>query len=164
MTAAAGRNVLATLAVESGIIRSDEGRDMATEPKPGLKTTELWLSVAAIIVAAVLSFSPDLLSLFPEGSLEAGIVSAVAKLAGILGAVLTALGYTVARAVAKSSEAQTAAIVFAGESNERIARIEQTTAETWQTAVAKGAVSPGSVRQAAAKPAEDHSGGDLLGI
>jgi len=57
--------------------------------KPGYKTTEFWLSLLAIIVAAVLS--SDLV-----------ISTTVAKVLGIVATVLAALGYTGARVLTKS--------------------------------------------------------------
>ena len=55
----------------------------------GIKTTEFWLNLAAITVAAVLNSG-----LLPEGS-------EWAKIVGTLGVILGALGYTAARTYAK---------------------------------------------------------------
>lgn len=57
--------------------------------KHGYKTTEFWLSLAAVIVGAVMSagfFAPD---------------SVAAKIVGVVGVTLTAMGYTAVRGFAK---------------------------------------------------------------
>ena len=62
---------------------------MENGAKPGYKTTEFWLSLAAVLVASVLS---------------SGLENpAVLKAAGIIGSVLAAMGYTYARAKVKSN-------------------------------------------------------------
>jgi len=59
------------------------------ESKPGYKTTEFWLSFAAIVVGAAFASG-----VFPaESSGE--------KLLGLAATVLTALGYTVSRTMVK---------------------------------------------------------------
>lgn len=61
---------------------------MSNEAKPGYKTSEFWLSLVAVVVAALMS---------------SGIENpAVLKAAGIVGTVLTAMGYTYARAKTKT--------------------------------------------------------------
>ena len=57
--------------------------------KPGYKTTEFWLTLAATAVGALLA----------SGVIEAG--SAWDKAVGVVVSVLGALGYTVARGMAK---------------------------------------------------------------
>ena len=59
------------------------------ESKPGYKTTEFWLSFAALIVGA--SFASGV---FPTESTGE-------KLLGLAATVLTALGYTVSRTMVK---------------------------------------------------------------
>jgi hypothetical protein len=59
--------------------------------KPGYKTTEFWLSMAAIIVGALLA----------SGVLPAD--SVWLKVAGIVSSVLGAIGYTANRTVVKYS-------------------------------------------------------------
>ena len=61
------------------------------EPKPGFKTSEFWLSLAAVVVSYVIS--SDVLG---EGTVQAKAVMIVAT-------VLAALGYTASRAIVKSS-------------------------------------------------------------
>lgn len=59
------------------------------ESKPGYKTTEFWLSFAALVVGAAFASG-----VFPaESSGE--------KLLGLAATVLTALGYTVSRTMVK---------------------------------------------------------------
>lgn len=67
--------------------------------KPGFKTTEFWLSLAAVVVGFVASSG-----VFEEGSTEAKIV-------GLVVTVLGALGYTAARALTKGTEAKAKALV-----------------------------------------------------
>jgi hypothetical protein len=59
-------------------------------PKPGFKTSEFWLKVAAMLLTA----------LFASGAVTNNTVLAVA---GIAASMLGALGYTVARSLVKSS-------------------------------------------------------------
>lgn len=63
----------------------------AIATKPGYKTTEFYLSLAATILSA----------LFASGVISDG--GTAAKIAGLAAAALTAAGYTVARAVVKSA-------------------------------------------------------------
>ena len=61
---------------------------MSNGTKPGYKTSEFWLTIAAVLVAAVLS---------------SGLENpAVLKIAGIVGSVLAAMGYTYNRTKAKN--------------------------------------------------------------
>ena len=59
--------------------------------KPGIKTTEFWLSLLAMLVTA----------LYASGLIGEG--GTVAKVASFVALVLTSLGYTVSRSLAKSS-------------------------------------------------------------
>jgi hypothetical protein len=61
------------------------------EPKPGYKTSEFWLSLAAVVVSYVIS--SDVLG---EGTVQSKAIMIVAT-------VLAALGYTASRAIVKSS-------------------------------------------------------------
>jgi len=62
-----------------------------TKPaKPGYKTTEFWLSAAAMIMS----------QLYASGVIGEG--GTAAKIAALVGSLLTALGYTVARTKAKA--------------------------------------------------------------
>lgn len=58
--------------------------------KPGYKTTEFWLSLLAIVIAALTASG-----VFAPGS-------AVAKVIAVVGSILVAMGYTSARKSAKS--------------------------------------------------------------
>lgn len=60
-----------------------------TEVKPGYKTTEFWLSVAAMIVGAMFASG-----IFPAESTGEKVI-------GLAATVLTALGYQVSRTMAK---------------------------------------------------------------
>ncbi len=61
---------------------------MSEGTKPGYKTSEFWLSLAAVVVASLLS---------------SGVENpAVLKVAGVIGTILTAMGYTYARAKTKT--------------------------------------------------------------
>lgn len=62
----------------------------AIAKKPGYKTTEFWLSTAAVLIGALLASG-----LVTEGS-------AIDKIAGLAVTVLATLGYTVSRAKAKA--------------------------------------------------------------
>ena len=62
-----------------------------TPTKPGYKTTEFWLSLAAILLGA----------LFASGAISDG--GTVAKVAGLASSVLGALGYTVSRTQLKAA-------------------------------------------------------------
>ena len=62
---------------------------MNDELKPGWKTTEFWLSCAAIVVGA----------LFASGAVAPD--SSADKLLGLAATVLTTLGYTVSRTLVK---------------------------------------------------------------
>ena len=66
--------------------------------KPGYKTTEFWLSLAAMVVGALAS----------SGIVADG--SGWAKLVGLISTVLGALGYTAARAYAKMGETKAEAM------------------------------------------------------
>lgn len=66
--------------------------------KPGYKTTEFWLSLAAMVIGALASSG-----LIIDGSVWAKIV-------GVVGSVLGALGYTAARAYAKMGETKAEAM------------------------------------------------------
>lgn len=61
--------------------------------KPGYKTTEFWLSLAAVVIGAAAASGA-----FPD---ESG----VGKVIGILGATLAGMGYTVSRGNVKKAEA-----------------------------------------------------------
>jgi len=69
--------------------------DETTEPTPapavkkGYQTTEFWLSVAAMVVGAL--FAAEVFPLESAGD----------KVLGLAATVLTALGYTVSRTIAK---------------------------------------------------------------
>lgn len=65
-----------------------------TKPaKPGYKTTEFWLSLAAMLLSAA----------WASGAISDG--GTIDKVIGMVASVLTALGYTVARSKAKQIEA-----------------------------------------------------------
>lgn len=66
----------------------DTTSDPATPPKPGYKTTEFWLKVAAMVLTA----------LYASGSLTNSTAMAIA---GIAATILAALGYTVSRTLVK---------------------------------------------------------------
>ena len=66
--------------------------------KPGYKSTEFWLSTAAVILGVFVS----------SGIL--GADSPVSKIIGMAISTLAALGYTGARAIVKSGEAKARAI------------------------------------------------------
>lgn len=57
--------------------------------KPGYKTSEFWLSLAAALLGAALTAG-----LFPD-------TSPWAKILGVFASVLSALGYTVSRSIVK---------------------------------------------------------------
>lgn len=61
--------------------------------KPGWKTTEFWMSLAAMIIGALLASGA-----FADGSM-------VAKILGGAMAAMSGLGYTASRAKVKSAEA-----------------------------------------------------------
>ena len=61
------------------------------EPKTGYKTSEFWLSLAAVVVSYVISSE-----VLGEGTVQSKAVMIVAT-------VLAALGYTASRAIVKSS-------------------------------------------------------------
>lgn len=69
----------------------------ATSPKPGYKTTEFWLQLAAVVLTA----------LYASGALANGS-SAVVKVVAIAATILTALGYTVVRGAVKNTHAAAA--------------------------------------------------------
>jgi len=66
--------------------------------KPGVKTSEWWLSLAALIISALLS------SGLVSNSLALQCIGGVATL-------LTALGYQVSRSFVKTSESRSAALM-----------------------------------------------------
>lgn len=67
--------------------------------KPGFKTTEFWLSLAATLLAFLMSSG-----LFVDGS-------TTMKLLGMAAGVLATLGYTASRAIVKRAETAGAAAV-----------------------------------------------------
>lgn len=69
--------------------------------RPGWKTSEFWVSVAAMLIGALLASD-----LFPSDS-------PTVKVLGVLASVLGALGYQVSRAVVKVSGNKAAAFVEA---------------------------------------------------
>ncbi len=60
------------------------------EPKPGYKTTEFWFSVIAALVGL----------LFASGAISTG--SQLDQVLGLIATILSALGYSVARGIAKA--------------------------------------------------------------
>lgn len=70
--------------------------------KPGYKTTEFWLSLAAILLGALIT----------SGAIPAD--SVFDKLLGIAATVLGALGYTVSRAFVKNTAAKADALIATG--------------------------------------------------
>lgn len=64
-----------------------------TKTKPGYKTTEFWLALAATLFSA----------LFASGVITSG--GKFEAVAGLIASTLTALGYTVTRAKSKAIEA-----------------------------------------------------------
>jgi hypothetical protein len=66
--------------------------------KPGYKTTEFWLSVAAIVISAFLA----------SGVVAEG--SAVAQALGLALGALSAAGYSVGRSIVKSGDAKASAL------------------------------------------------------
>jgi hypothetical protein len=62
----------------------------ATEPKPGYRSTEFWLSAIAAVVGLIIS----------SGALEAG--STAAQIVGVVASALVAMGYTAARGRVKA--------------------------------------------------------------
>ena len=66
--------------------------------KPGYKTTEFWLSLAAAIVGALLA----------SGAFEDG--SAVARLLGVVASALAAIGYAASRGFVKANETRALAM------------------------------------------------------
>lgn len=78
-----------------------------TDTKPGFKTTEFWLSTAAMIVGLVLAsgiFSPDDPS-------SAKILQAL----GLVSSILASLGYTAGRAHTKATAIKSAAMASVAE-------------------------------------------------
>lgn len=74
------------------------------ETRPGWKTTEFYLSLAAVIIGAVMA----------SGALEGlGGDHWVVKVIGIVASVLGALGYTVARGFVKAGDAKAGAVAAA---------------------------------------------------
>ena len=69
--------------------------------KPGWKTTEFWLSVMALLVGALIASGA-----FADGGTLAQVLAFAAS-------ALTALGYTVARGLAKKGEGSTHAVLKA---------------------------------------------------
>lgn len=78
------------------------------ESKPGYKTTEFWLSLATILVGAVMA----------SGVLDSlGTEHWLVKVVGIVMSVLGALGYSTSRAFVKNSDNKLAAVVAASSAN-----------------------------------------------
>jgi hypothetical protein len=65
----------------------------------GYKSTEFWLSLAAMILGALMA----------SGIIEAGTTAD--KLVGLGASLLGALGYTVSRTMVKTTEAKAAAVI-----------------------------------------------------
>jgi len=71
------------------------------ETKPGYKTTEFWLSLAAILVGAVMA----------SGVMDGlGQDHWAIKVVGLVASVLGALGYTAARGFVKAGDAKAKAL------------------------------------------------------
>lgn len=70
--------------------------------KPGWKTTEFWLSLATVLLGALMA----------SGLLEGG-GDADEKVVGLILSALAALGYTGARSLVKHTETKAAAVVAA---------------------------------------------------
>lgn len=64
--------------------------EVVTPVKPGYKTTEFWLKLAALLLS----------TLFASGVMTSNTVLAVA---GVAASILTALGYAVTRAMVKAA-------------------------------------------------------------
>lgn len=71
--------------------------------KPGYKTTEFWLSLAAMIVGAIMA----------SGLLEKTASPIDNQIVGIIVSVLAALGYTVGRGFVKAADSKATAIIAA---------------------------------------------------
>ena len=78
------------------------------ETTPGYKTTEFWLSLAAIVVSAIIFVVSSLVDqgLVAEGSQSYAVMLIVLKIASAAATVLTSLGYTVARTMVKRQSLQ----------------------------------------------------------
>jgi len=74
--------------------------------KPGYKTTEFWLSLAAILISAILS----------SGIVAGG--SAIAQALGLALGALSAAGYSVSRGIVKGSEAKASALSLMAKGSE----------------------------------------------
>lgn len=79
-----------------------DATDPPTPTKPGYKTTEFWLSLAAKLLGAA----------FATGLIGDG--TPLARIAGLAAVVLGALGYTVNRAIVKAAAALLVLGLFAG--------------------------------------------------
>ena len=68
------------------------------ETRPGYRTTEFWLSLAAMLLGA--AFASGLLACPTEGC--GPTMQAIIRLAGVAATVLGGFGYTVSRGIAKA--------------------------------------------------------------
>ena len=73
------------------------------DPKPGYKTTEFWLSFAAMLIGAIMG--SGLLDVI-QGQVDDQII-------GIIATILGALGYTVTRGWTKAAASKAGAITAA---------------------------------------------------
>lgn len=68
--------------------------------KPGFRTTEFWLTLAAMVVG----------SIYASGAVES---DSALRILGLVSGVLGALGYTVSRGMVKQTTAQANAVIEA---------------------------------------------------
>lgn len=68
--------------------------------KPGFRTTEFWLTLAAMVVG----------SIYASGAVES---DSALRILGLVSSVLGALGYTVSRGMVKQTNAQANAVIEA---------------------------------------------------
>jgi hypothetical protein len=84
-----------------------KGNTMDT--KPGYKTTEFWLSLAAMVIGAVLASGV----LNPSDATQAKVLQVL----GLVATLLASLGYTAQRGLVKSTASKAAAIASAAASS-----------------------------------------------
>lgn len=101
------------------------------EPTPGWKTTEFWLTLAPYLVFGVSSAVTALVEsgTLGEGSVEMRIALFSLTILSLIGSALATAGYSVARGMTKSAALNLKATETESESIERVARIEQATAD-----------------------------------
>jgi hypothetical protein len=110
--------------VQLGSPSDDLHFEVAADPKPGHKTTEFWIHLAAVILGALATIA-GLVESYAHGTVTS--TAALMAAIGVVSSTLSSLGYTASRTIVKTSAIFLLAIalsLMSGCSAEQLAREE----------------------------------------